>query len=439
MIDRPPKKLILVNPRISNPLLNLIERVLTGNPVPYALLTLAGCTPPDYAVKIINQKLLWFAGDFDQKALVGITCLTNMVSDAYRLADAFRRAGATVVLGGPHVSALPDEALCHADSVVIGEAEGVWGRVLRDYENNALQKTYSGEPLEDFFTPVFEYFMRLDTRILARSGVHIDRGCKYHCDFCARISQWLRPVKIEQVMALIKRIAGSRRHAGFLKYVSRPNILFVSDNIYSNPAYAKDLFRRIIPYKVVWDANCSIDIGFDDEALRLARAGGCRNILIGIESIHPRDYAKTSAKQFRSENDYLSAIRNIKRHGIRITGAFILGLDSYRHADYPRLLWFLMRAGFWQVIMTILTPFPGSQLFERFKQENRVRSFDWRSYSFLTCVIRPKHTSVAGLYFWFVLIRLTSVFFSLKLYADLLVYFVFVASFYLSRYLIHGF
>lgn len=438
MIPRP-KRLILINPRVANPILNFVERILTGNPIPSALLTLAGCTPKEYDIKIINQRLFWFPGDFEEHGLIGITCLTNMVSDAYRLADAFRLRGSTVILGGPHVSALPDEALLHADSVVVGEAEGVWAQVLSDYENGALRPVYQGEPLEDFFTPVFDYFMRLDARVLARSSIHIDRGCKYRCDFCARISQWLRTVQMDQVIALINRIVDSHRAGWFRRIFSRPVIVFACDNIYSNPAYAKELFRRLIPLKVAWNANCSIDIGFDDEALRLARAAGCRGFLIGFESIHARDYAKTSAQNMRSSEDYLRAIRNIKKHGFKITGALILGLDSYRLADYPRLLWFIMRAGFWQVILTILTPFPGSPLFERLKQENRIRSFDWRKYSFLTCVIRPKHTSVAAVYFWFVLIRLSSAFFSGKFYADLLTYFVFIASYLFTKYMVRLF
>lgn len=434
----PPKKLILIQPRIPSLIPYVLEWCAGGESIPYALLTLAGCTPEDYEIKIIYQKFRWSPRDFEGQALVGITCLTYMVTEAYRLADAFRRAGSKVVLGGHHASVLPEEAARHADSVVIGESEGVWGQVLKDYENNTLQKIYRPEPLEDFFTPVFDYFMRLDPRVLARSGVHIDRGCKYHCDFCSRISQWLRTVKMEQVTSLVSRIAGARRLFGLSK--ARPLFTFLSDNIYSNPEYAKELFRRLIPHKVLWGGNSSIDIGFDDEALRLARASGCRGLLIGIESIHPRDHAKTSLRQFRSENDYLVAIRNIKRHGITVIGAFLIGLDSYRHADYLRLLRFIVRARFWQVSSTILTPFPGTDLFERLKQENRIRSLDWRKYNLVTCVSRPTHTSVAGIYVWFLLIRFLSVFFSCYLQQILLMYCIaYPIAYFLTQYLLRRF
>jgi radical SAM superfamily enzyme YgiQ (UPF0313 family) len=417
------KKLTLINPCVSNIILDFCQRAITGNPIPYALFTLAALTPQDYSVKVVNQKRVWTSKDFVADTLVGITCLTNQVSQAYWLADRFRQAGSKVVLGGFHVSALPEEALLHADSVVIGEGESVWGAVICDYEHDALQSTYRGEPLQDFFTPVFDYFKRLDPGILARSGVHIDRGCKYHCDFCARISSWLRSVNMDQVLALIQRIADAHRELGRRRRSRRPGIAFDCDNIYSNPQYAKELFRKMIPLKVSWMAGCSIDMGFDEEALQLAQESGCHTILIGIETIHPGDYAKTSLNQIHSGQDYLRAIRNIKRHRIRIIGSFILGLDSYRHRDYLRLLWFIMRARLWNVLLTILTPFPGSELHTRLKQENRIRSFDWRKYHFLSCVIKPKHTSVFGVYFWFVVIRYLSVFFS-TLYAGIIVVFL---------------
>ena len=430
------KELILVNPRLSYLLFNFLQANAVGNPVPHSLHTLAALTPKDYKIKFINQKQLWLKKDFVGEVLVGITCLTSAVFEAYQLADKFRQAGSCVVLGGPHVSALPDEALQHCDSVVIGEAESAWGQVIRDYEAGALKKTYQGEPLEDFFTPVYDYFLHLDPGVLSRSGIHIDRGCKYHCDFCARISQWLRFVKIEQVIKLIKRIKAGNSNF----FIRKPKLHFDCDNIYSSPLYAKELFKAMIPLKVRWAANCSIDIGFDEEALQLAKASGCRGFLIGFETIYPTEYGKTSLPQFRSAEDYRKAIANIKAHGITFMGSFILGIDRYGHRDYLRLLWFLMRVRLWMFVLTILTPFPGSALYERLKEEGRIISFDWRKYIFLFCVIKPKHTSVLSVYAWFWFIRVLSVFFS----PFLLLVFLFCfasseASYRLCRYIFHGF
>lgn len=430
------KELILINPCHSYFLFNFLQSRNVGNPVPHALLTLAALTPQDYRVTIVNQRLFWHARDFKGGCLVGITCLTSAVSEAYRLADRFRGAGAKVVLGGAHVTALPEEALTHADSVVLGEAESVWSEVLKDYEAGTLKTTYKGEPLEDFFTTVYDYYLRLDPRILNCTGIHIDRGCKYHCDFCARISHWLRPIKMEQVLELIKRVAAMPR----APFVRKPLIRFACDNIYSNPSYAKELFAKMIPLGVTWAANCSIDIGFDEEALRLAQASGCRIILAGFETMRPLAYSKTSLKQFRTAEDYRVAIKNIKARGIRVNGSFILGLDDDTHADYLRLFWFLVRSGLWFFILTILAPFPGSALFERLKKEGRIRSFDWRKYIFLICLVRPRHMSVLSVYVWFWFIRVTSVFFSPYLARVLAMLVVSTEIGYrLSRYLLYGF
>ena len=167
----------------------------------------------------------------------------------------------------------------------------------------------------------------------------------------------------------------------------------------------------MIPLGVNWGGNSSIDIGFDEEALELAKKSGCQGLLIGFETIYPERYNKTSLKQLQSVGDYKIAINNIKARAIKVFGSFIFGLDEYSHLDYLKLLWFLMRSGLWLSILTILTPIPGSALFYRLRKENRILSFDWRKYFFLICVIKPKRTSVAAVYIWFWLIRVLSVFF----------------------------
>ncbi|MBU4331958.1 radical SAM protein [Patescibacteria group bacterium] len=417
-------------------MVNIIQRIGTGNPVSYSLLTLAALTPVDYKIKIINLKQFWFGSDFSGGKLIGISCLTSTAFEAYRLADKFRLAGSKVVLGGPHVTALPLEAAEHADSIVIGEAESVWAQVIKDFENNHLQKVYKGESLEDFFTPVYDYFLHLDPRLLSLAGVHIARGCKYHCDFCARISTWLRFTKTEQVIEIIKRIKKAKRAF----FIRRPMVIFRCDNIYSSPDYAKKLFKEMIPLKVSWIGNCSIDIGFDEEILWLAKESGCKRLLIGFESIYSKDYPKTSLKQIQTAEDYKIAINNIKAHKIKIFGSFIIGLDHYSHFDYLKLLWFLVRSRIWHIYLLILTPFPGTDLFLRLKKENRINSLDWRKYDILTCVFKPKQISVFSVYLWFWFIRYLTVFFSPSILFFWLLFFVsWQGGYYLSRWLLYGF
>ncbi|MDO9572808.1 MAG: hypothetical protein Q7J37_02860, partial [Candidatus Omnitrophota bacterium] len=215
---------------------------------------------------------------------------------------------------------------------------------------------------------------------------------------------------------------------------------FRCDNIYSSPDYAKKLFKEMIPLGVSWIGNCSIDIGFDAEALRLAKESGCKGLLIGFESIYSKDYPKTSLKQIQTAEDYKIAINNIKAHKIKIFGSFIIGLDHYSHFDYLKLLWFLVRSGIWHIYLLILTPFPGTDLFFRLKKENRINSLDWRKYDILTCVFKPKQMSVFSVYTWFWFIRYLTVFFSPSILFFWLIFFAsWQGGYYLSHWFLYGF
>lgn len=398
-----PKKLILVLPSTSHPVIRLALTFFYNAPATFSLFILPALTPEDYTIKIYNQKLFWLKRDFVGGSLVGISCATSNSYEAYKIADRFRKAGSVVVMGGLHPSYYPQEALEHCDSVVIGEAESVWPGLVRDYENKTLKQTYEGSPVEDYFSPSYKYFLKIDPKVLYKTGLLLSRGCKYRCDFCVPHSGGLRLIKLDQALTLIKKIRDGVKSPFGLK----PTIMFRDDNIYSDPEYAKKLFKNIVPLRLNWTGNSSIDIAFDDEALRSAKASGCKSLFIGFETIYPQRLQKTSVGHMRSTDDYVGAIKNIKSYGIKVTGAFILGFDYYTHKDYLRLMWFLIRSGLYSVSLTILTPFPASQLFERLKKENRITTFDWRKYDSLHhCVLRPKHMSALSLQLWFIVVRI---------------------------------
>lgn len=399
------KELILINPSVSNYIIRFVLWLVVRRRLPHSLSVLSALTPPDYKIKILNQGLLWLRKNFPKGALVGITCITSSAPNAYKLAQRARKVGAYVVMGGPHVSVLPEEALQYCDSIVIGEAESVWAEVIKDFESKALKKIYHGQPLEDFFSPVNEYYLRLNPRILKRTGITISRGCKYHCDFCARPFGGPRYIAIEQVIGIVKRI----------KKVSRvPFIEFSENNIFSDPVYAKQLFKELAPLNIRWGAPCSIDIAFDEEALSLAKQSGCRILFIGFETIYPNKFEKTSAGKITSTRDYVKAVKKIKSYGIKIIGAFMVGFDHYTHPDYIKLLLFLIstfvRSRFWWISMTMVTPYPGTELFARLKKEARIRSYDWGKYDLLFHVVfKPKNMGAFSLLLWFIIIRAIAV------------------------------
>jgi radical SAM superfamily enzyme YgiQ (UPF0313 family) len=401
------KELILISPPVSSYLIRTSIFLMYGSYTPLALHVLAALTPKEYKITFVHRKLFWRRKDFTPGVLVGITCVTTNAPVAYKIADGYRQAGAFVVMGGLHVSVLPEEALQHCHSVVIGEAESVWGQVIKDFENGSLNRIYQGEPLEDPFSPVEEYFLGLSPKQLSRTGILIQRGgCGFRCEFCGMpITAKCRFAKIEQVIPLVKKATQAR----FLGFFSNPTLMLIGDNVYSNPTYAKNLFRALQDVGVRWFAGCSLDIAFDDEALALARKSGCRVLLIGFESIYPLQLAKTSVHQMRSDKDYDRAIKRIKSHGIPVIGLFIAGFDNYSHIDYLRMLRFLARPlRFFFASVNVLTPFPGSPIYERFYKEGRLLKAGWGAYTLIRVVYRPARTSRYSLMFWFVVTKLTA-------------------------------
>ncbi len=312
-------------------------------------------------------------------------------------------------MGGPHVSVLPEEALEHCHSVVIGEAESVWKDVIADFEQGSLKSKYIGELLDDFFSPVYEYFLKLPPKTLRRIGIYTHRGCKYNCEFCATPKKKLRFVKIEQIVGLLRRM----KQGMFFPSVFKPTIDLLGDNIYSDPDFAKRLFKAIIPLGISYTIIASIDIAFDEEALMLAKQSGCSCLFIGFETVFPQTLPKLSIPYIKSHNDYIKAVKNIKKYKLRIIGAFIIGFDNYSHKDYLRLLFLIMRMRLFLVSLTTLTPFPGSALFERLKKENRILNFDWDKYNVLARpVFKPRKMAVLTVKLWFVFIRIVSLLFS---------------------------
>ena len=403
------KELILVLPAMDSPILRvLVYLFLRRQPGTFSLFIIPALTPPEYKVTIVNQKLSWKEKDFVGGRLVGLSCVTANAVSCYAIADKFRKAGSKVVMGGSHASNLPDEALQHCDAIVHGEAESVWLQVVRDYENGELKKIYHGEALEDYFSPCFDYFMRLEPSKLFDTGIILSRGCKYHCEFCAPIAgKKVRFIKMAQAMAMIERIVKAQPRPFGIK----PTIVFRDDNLFSSPAYFKELFQKMIPLKVRWNGSSSLDIAFDEEALTLAKASGCRYLFVGFESIKPAKLPKTSVGGIRTAEDLLKAIRKIKAHGIKVTGSFILGWDDDTPLYYLKMVIFWMRAGFEVVSLTMLTPFPGTMLFKKMEADNRILTRDWRKYDSLDNVVfKPKSMSPLQLRVWYLVLRVAGIF-----------------------------
>ncbi|HJW88596.1 MAG TPA: cobalamin-dependent protein, partial [Dehalococcoidia bacterium] len=223
----------------------------------------AALTPPEFEVSLTDENVR--AIDFRKAPdLVGITALTATAQRAYDIADVFRARGVKVILGGIHPSFLPEEASQHADSVVIGEAEGVWPSLLEDFKANKLQKVYRQPERPSLLgLPIPRRDLFAGGAYFVSNTLQTTRGCPYSCAFCSVTSFFGRSYRCRSVEEVLKEIE---------TFKDRKLVAFIDDNIVGNPRFAKELFRALVPYKIKWVAQASVTIAGDVELLQLAAA-----------------------------------------------------------------------------------------------------------------------------------------------------------------------
>ena len=361
------------------------------------LLTLAGMTPPDIAVEYLEVPdpgaLDSLPGGFD---VVAISSFSAQMKEAYHLADRYRAAGVIVLLGGLHVTLCPDEAARHADAIVIGEAESVWPQLLADLRRNALQPCYDARGLEfDFRDSPMPRFELLDPAVYNRLTVQTQRGCPFHCDFCAasiRLSPRFKTKPVDRVLAEIHRIK---------EIWPRPFIEFADDNTFADKAHSRNLVRALIPEGLRWFTESDISVARDPELLALLRESGCEQILIGLESptaagLEGLEHkANWKRKQFDS---YRQAIATIQDAGITVNGCFVMGLDGADLTSFDAVYEFVRESGLYEVQVTVMTPFPGTPLYQRLAAEGRILHPEaWELCTLFDVNFHPQRMTVAEL------------------------------------------
>ncbi|MBN1384136.1 MAG: B12-binding domain-containing radical SAM protein [Elusimicrobia bacterium] len=350
-----------------------------------SLYILEGLTPAVHEIKIVEEELENI--NLDEKCdLVGISCMTPNAPRTYYLSGEFRKRGKKVVLGGIHPTLLPDEALRYADSVVVGEVEGVWEQLLEDFQKGRLQKKYHQPlPVLDRYIPM-RYRKSVKRKLFDVMPIMATRGCPYNCEFCCVsdiFGKKMRHVPIANIVRNLEEF----RHKMYI---------FLDDNIIGEPNYAKELFKAIKPFKIKWGGQASVSFVHDTELMKLAADSGCMILFVGIESVS-ESQLKRMPKSIKKIKLIDEAIRKIKDMGIHLHTSFVFGFDGDTKAIFPETLEFLQRNKIGTASLNILTPYPGTRVYKQFKKEGRLLTTDWKYYDHSTVVFSPKNMSAREL------------------------------------------
>ena len=346
---------------------------------------LAALTPPGHTITIVEEAFA--PDDINQDVdLLGITVLTELAPRAYHIGDTYRRKAVKVVMGGIHPTVLPDEALEHADAVVVGEAEGVWLRLVSDAASGQMQRIYRAGKMTDLQgLPKPRRDLIPGTKgkgyFPIPIGVETSRGCPYDCEFCCigqTLGQLYRVRPVQEVIAVIESI-------------DSPHLFFVDDALGLNRNSAKKLFTEMIPLRRRWLAQGTVSLAEDLELLGLMKRAGCLGLLIGFESVQKS--TQNEVNKIRNLRiDFYEAMHRFHDQGFGILGSFVFGFDYENKDVFEQTLEFIMRSRMDVVQLRILTPYPGTRLYKRLLSEGRLFGRDWwlRGYPPDTLLFQPK-------------------------------------------------
>jgi radical SAM superfamily enzyme YgiQ (UPF0313 family) len=388
MPHRPRRRdqILLINPRYHrNRCSSRGRHALTPS---LALPSIAAATPPGWRVRLFDENL--GRGEAPLRplpAVVGITVHTAFAPRAYALARRYRRAGARVVLGGLHVTALPEEARRHADVVVVGDGVPVWPRVLRGLREGSLG---GGAVVRgSFATPAFgdHPWPRRDVlprgAFLTPAAVLATRGCVNRCGFCYLATRGLKaPYQRRPVQDVLAEIDA----------LGEPYVVFTDNNLMADPDYGLALCRGLRQRRVIWSAAVNIDVARHPALVRQMGASGCQGVFVGLETLSDATL-RQQRKRTLPPAKYPRAVKLLHDHGVQINGSFVFGFDHDGPEVFDRTVDFIEQQRLECATFHILTPYPGTPLFRSLAAQGRLLTRDWRMYDTAHVVFRPARMS----------------------------------------------
>jgi radical SAM superfamily enzyme YgiQ (UPF0313 family) len=360
-----------------------------------ALPTLAGLTPSHVDIEIVDENTT--AIDFDDPAdIVGITFNTMLSSRAYAIADAYRQRGVTVVLGGIHATVLPREVKQHADAVVIGEAEYIWAQLMADFYAHNLKEYYTASghiDLKDAPQPRYD-LVKNDQYLF--HVMQTTRGCPHQCDFCSVHTISGPRYRYKPADMVVREIQQ-------LQHLENKLIFFCDDNFISQRTRTLDLLRRIKDLRCTFFTQCDMSVAKDRELLEALAAGGCRKLFIGFESINHDSLMSVNKGRVNNPDHYYKYVETIQSYGIEVMGGFVFGMDSDTEKTFEETALFIQTSGISYPGFSILTPYPGTKIYQRLSDENRILHHNWDLFDGTHVCFQPKKMSPQALqegYHW---------------------------------------
>jgi radical SAM superfamily enzyme YgiQ (UPF0313 family) len=347
---------------------------------PLGLATLAGYLDENDEITLQDEHVETLDLD-DQPDLVVIQVYITNARRAYRLADHYRGKGAYVCLGGLHVTALPEEAAAHADSIFLGPGEATWPAFLRDYRAGCPQKRYSSSERTLQSLPKIRRDLIKRPLYLVPNSLVVSRGCPHHCDFCYKESFFaggksFYTRSVDQALDEIASLPG--RH-----------LFFLDDHLFGNPRFAAGLFDGMRGMGRVWQAAGTVGAVLQPGLLEKAAASGLRSLFIGFETLNPENLRQQRKGQ-NVDRDYAAAIRRLHEQGVMVNASFVFGMDEDDETVFERTAAWAVEQGIETATFHILTPYPGTALYDRMQAQDRITSHNWDLYDTRHVVFQPR-------------------------------------------------
>ncbi len=372
--------------------LNSIESLKELMSCPNApLLTIAAMATPYFdEVDYIDEEVeeIDFSIQYDA---VGMSFMTQQATRAYELGDIFRSKGIYTFAGGMHATNLPSETLKHFDTVFIGECEDTWENFIEDFQLKKSKPIYKNKEVIDMDTVAMPRFDLLDMGKYRTIPIQISRGCPHNCTFCASTKVYgpkYRHKSVQKVLGEIREVK---------KYKSNPQIYFTDDNMLVQKDFSMHLLKELTVMNIRWMSHTDIQIADDEELLKLLYPSGCRKLVIGFESIEPKSLSNLEKWKFNKLKDYATSIERIQSYGIGVWGTFIVGLDDDNKDVFQKVIDFTLENHLYGAMISVPTPFPGSELYDQLDKDNRILTKCWEDYTLWNVVIKPKNMSAKEL------------------------------------------